>query len=145
MGGDPTLHPEYECMTHYLCKPHGMTYDLRASRRPVNHFRATERPKISYTFYFFNHNTSSLPQAGNDGIVQCKDLDQFQNLWPEDKQIRVTTLPEYMPATDEHEWMDVVDWHVLQDRNFCCQFASIMLQSVPGKGNILITQSASYF
>jgi hypothetical protein len=119
------------------------TFSLSEDDKPSIELTSTYEPKKA--FLLFNYMANSLRQAGSESIHRCKDLHTFMNLWPDDKRINLSTLPDELPVTDEHEWMQVVDRDFLEDDEFCHQFAATMAERVSPKTNILVIQSASYF
>lgn len=96
-------------------------------------------------FFLFNHIADALSRAGKKNIVECTNWDQFKNLWPTDKRLQLSVLPEELPATDEQEWMLAVDDDILDDKGFCRKFATVLADRVSTNSNLLVTQSASFF
>lgn len=93
----------------------------------------------------FSPNALALRQAGFDGIAQCRDFEQFINLWPKDKQIQSSLPFKSWLATNENEWKERIDQNFFEDREFVSRLSLVMSQALPDKGNILVTQSASFY
>jgi hypothetical protein len=96
-------------------------------------------------FSLFNHMARAVRHASEDDIARSADWLQFKRLWPNDKRVDLSVMPDNLPVTDEQEWMQIVDQDFLEDDEFYHRFAAIMAERACSKDNILVTQSASYF
>jgi hypothetical protein len=102
---------------------------------------------LQSTAMLFHPHALALRQAGFDRLAKCVDLDQFQSLWPESKQVS-GPLPDSVSTFEmEQEYLRATDQHVLTSTNshdqvFRERFALILSQAAPQKGPILVTQSA---
>jgi hypothetical protein len=97
------------------------------------------------TLILFNKKALALRQTGYDRIAKCNNLEEFKNLWPQDKQIVITDSIDEQPITDEQLWKTMVDEDFKKDFDFKSHLATVMQQALPDKGRLLVTQSASYF
>lgn len=90
-----------------------------------------------------NQRAGSLLQIGLDGIAQTKCLEELERRWDKDKVVQLIGL-----VADDHgeekQWRQTVEDNFLQDQKFRECFETVLLQAIPAKGPVIITQSASY-
>jgi len=94
---------------------------------------------------FFNIRAEALLYCGYDGIGKCLDYAELEKLWEKEKVIRLLELTVGHDGREEESWGNIVDENFCNDQEFRVQFETVMLQAVPTKGKIIVTQSASYF
>jgi hypothetical protein len=105
-------------------------------------------PGVLYEFEsvtFFNKRAEALHYNGFDGIAKCKDYVEFVNLWDAEKIIRLSDVTMKNDGREEEGWRNIVDEDFCNDSVFREQFETVMLQAVPARGKIIVTQTASYF
>ena len=122
----------------------GVLYTFSLPKADTPHNESFSINETNSKFFLFNHMARAIRKAGGDVVARCTDWQQFKCLWPDDKRVDLSVLPETLPATDEQEWMQIVDREFLKDE-FCHRFAAIMAERASSRDNILVTQSASYF
>lgn len=94
---------------------------------------------------FFNKRAEALLHHGYDGIGKCFEYGEFEKFWDIEKVINLSGLTVGQDGKEEESWRNIVDEDFCNDQEFRVQFETIMLQAVPTKGKIIVTQSASYF
>ena len=123
----------------------GVLYTFSLPKSDTPHNESFSINETNSKFFLFNHMARAIRKSGWDGVTRCTDWQQFKRLWPDDKRVDLSVLPETLPVTDEQEWMQIVDREFLEDDEFYHRFAAIMTELASSKDNILVTQSASYF
>jgi hypothetical protein len=119
----------------YRARPEGTPGALATTREaPADH-----------EIYLFNRNAWALRQVGYDGVFHVTSMSELRALWPRDKQLEISDDVDSLPATDETLWKQKVDDDFLGDAEFASEFEEVMSRVVPGKGKVVLTQSASYF
>lgn len=96
------------------------------------------------TNVFFNVRAKALLQNGFDGIAQCEALIDFEHLWDPKKVIKLSEITA-CDDDEQEQWRNSVEAEFCMDSDFRKQFETVMLQAVPARGKIIVTQSASYF
>lgn len=93
---------------------------------------------------FLNRQAANLVHIGFDGVAQCTSYEKLEIKWDKDKIIRLMDLTNDDQA-EETGWKETLQASFLKETDFRKRFETVMLQSIPEKGPVLITQSASHF